>query len=619
MKLSSARKKERGSILVMSVFFLIIMFITASAFITLLPVESRAAIRTEQMVQGGMAADAGVAEALAWLRFQLSQVPSKEPMASGVYPSVSGRTRVLGNGWSYRWELEADGETFPNGSNPIRAYTVVSRAYQNNEMRRATRAEVIQETLLEYAELFDQWPDNLVKGIHSTDPPIGGKVHSNDEFRFWIQEGSSFWSSAGAAPYSHGVTSSTALGFSQDGFGYYQGNYTGSDSNKVPYNSGGPIASRYARMAEGGKDAMKAGQPKIPLPANTFQIKDAAWGFNTAAPVPTTAGVYFNTVAGEVQGIYIKGDVEEMELGYGGSQPAGSGTVAYGGNSWVKIELPIVGQRKIDNNQNVTVVTVEHDPVNLPAGVTVNGNVRTSPSTVPVGSTLVRRANGVFETFDNPVNGVVYADGNIQNVWGVNKGRRTIAVSGDSGNGTSHKIIIGGKESDSDTDTKQGQFNSPLSTAAGQKGLIQFGTTDADGDGILDAPTTANNVLGLVAGNVMVSGRLRGGSGTNRVWTVHSNTNPLYIYASVLGGLSNGGGTYAVEDYSAGGAGWVYTFGSKIMVNAGAWGTTSGHGLVEGTTFFDAPASENPPPYFPSKPTFAIKSYEELPVAGGSL
>ena len=34
--------KRRGSILVMSVFFLLILFITASAFLTLLPVENRA-------------------------------------------------------------------------------------------------------------------------------------------------------------------------------------------------------------------------------------------------------------------------------------------------------------------------------------------------------------------------------------------------------------------------------------------------------------------------------------------------------------------------------------------------------------------------------------------------
>ena len=616
MKLSLRRKRSRGSILVMSVFFLIVLFITASAFITLLPIESRSAIKTERIVQGGMAADAGISDALAWLRFQLSQVPSKEPMASGVYPGTTGRTRTLGNGWAYRWELTADAETFPNGNHPIRAYTIVSQAYHNGVGERMARAEVIQESLANYAELFNEWPDNLVKGIRTTSAPVGGPVHSNDEFRFWIPEGSAFWGHAGEAPFSHGVTSTNALSFSQDGFGYYGGNYSGTNSDQVPYNSGGPIASRYARMANGGKDAMKSGQGYIPLPSNTFQIKDGAWGYNTATPLPTSAGVHFNTVNGEVQGIYIKGDVEEMELGVGGSQPAGSGSVAYGTNSWVKIELPINGQRSIEANENVTVVSVESAPVNLPSGVTVNGTVRGSASTVPVGSTLVRRATGVFEVFDNPLNGVVYTDGNIRDLWGVNKGRRTIAVSGDATSGTSHQITIGGKESDSYSNTDQNNATTPLSFAAGQKGLIQHGVSDADGDGILDAPTTSDNVLGLVAGNVMVSRRLRDNGNWN---SAHTQSNPLYLYATVLGGLSNGGGTYAVESYDSGGGGWTYKYGSRIMVNAGAWGTTSGHGLVNGTTFFDAPASENPPPLFPAQPTFAIKSYEEIPLVGGSL
>ena len=85
----------------------------------------------------------------------------------------------------------------------------------------------------------------------------------------------------------------------------------------------------------------------------------------------------------------------------------------------------------------------------------------------------------------------------------------------------------------------------------------------------------------------------------------------------VLGGITEEGGTYAVENYGSGGGGWAYRYGSRIMVDAGAWGTTSGHGLVNGNTFYDEPAAESPPPFFPSQPTFTLKSYVELPALDG--
>ena len=62
MKLHS---KRRGSILVMAIFFLMILFLAASAFLVLLPVESRAVQQTERLSAAALTADAGVNEALA--------------------------------------------------------------------------------------------------------------------------------------------------------------------------------------------------------------------------------------------------------------------------------------------------------------------------------------------------------------------------------------------------------------------------------------------------------------------------------------------------------------------------------------------------------------------------
>ncbi|HIB64239.1 MAG TPA: hypothetical protein EYO33_03745, partial [Phycisphaerales bacterium] len=441
MKLNSKKpNSKRGSILVMSIFFMLILFITASAFIVLLPVESRAAQRSERQTSGALVADAGVTEAMSWLRFQLSPPgggASKEPMASGVYPSQAQRTTNLGDGWSYRWELIPDSETYPNGSNPVRAYTIVSKAYRNNRAFREARAEVIQESLSKYAALYDNWPSNLVQPLRSTSAPAEGPVHVNDVMRLWIPEGNGFWNSTGDPIYTHGLTATGSYNSSQDGFAYYQGNWYGSNSSKRPYDNSGPIASRYARMADGGRDAIVAGADSVPLPQNTFDIRDAAWGFDAPNPLPSSNGVYINEVNGELQGIYIKGDVEEMELGVGGtqpSQPLSGGTfptndpVSYGNNSWVKIEQPGSATNSIDNNKATTVVTLDEDSVTLPPGAILNGSTLAASQTIPVGSTLMRKPDGTFESHSTELNGVVYATGDIKDLWGVNKGRRTVAV-----------------------------------------------------------------------------------------------------------------------------------------------------------------------------------------------
>lgn len=604
------RKVSRGSILVMSIFFMLILFITASAFLVLLPVESRAAMRTEKIAQGGLAADAGVNEALIWARYKLAPKDgsaSQEPMASGVYPSQAQRTRDLGNGWAYRWSLIPDGETYPNGSNPIRAFTIVSRSYYRGVVQREARAEVIQESLSEYAELFNTWPSNLVKGIDSDDAPAGGPVHVNDVLRLWIREGAPFWSSTGTPVFDHGLTSSGSDPSSPDGFLYYQGNWSGTDANKRPYNNSGPIESRYNRMVKGGRNNMKSGVDDVPLPENSFAVRDAAWGFNATNPRPTSNGVYINEVAGEVQGVYIQGNVEEMQLGFGGTESgAGSVTVNYGDNSWVKIEQPGASTNSITAGRNATVITVASTPITLPAGARLNGATLAAPQEIPVGTTLMRNYDGTFRRYNSELNGVVYVNGDINDLWGVNKGRRTVTVEGDADNNVRHKIYIGGRENDS---------TGAISTAAGEKGIVQFGATDSDGNGVLDPPANADHVLGIIGRDVIITDRLKGSAG--RWDTTHPQTNPLYLYCLVLGGLNGDGGSYKVDGYNSGGMGWAYRYGSRIIVDAGAWGTTDGHGLVNGTSFYDAAAAQSPPPYFPAKPTFVLKSYIETPVLTG--
>lgn len=595
----------RGSILVMSIFFMVVLYLTASAFLVLLPVESRAANRSENQALGGFIADSGVADAISWLRYQLAPPDgshSKEPMASNIYPSASDRTQEVGGGWSFRWELIPDEQTYPNGSNPIRAYTIVSTAYRDGVAVREARAEAIQESLAKYAALFNTWPDNLVWPISRSSEPTGGPVHVNDVLRLWIEEGNGFWGSNGDPVFSHDLTASGSFSGSPDGFAYYKGNWQGTNSSYRPYDSNGPITSRYNRMAAGGRDAMIAGSDPIELPNNTFALRDAAWGFETSTPVPTTPGIHFNEINGKLQGIYIEGDVEEMELGYGGSEPAGVGQANYGNNSWIKVEQPRTGFDSIDTNKNYTVITLDENQVILPAQTVVNGQTLSSAQVYPVDTTLVRYPDGSYNAYPSELNGVVYVNGDVQDLWGTNKGRRTITVEGDRQSTEKHYIAIGGKENDS---------NGDVSVSAGEKGLLQYNLVDEDGDGVWDVPKDAQNALGLVARDVYVSSSLqRNGNWSN----VHPSSNPLYLFALVIGGINGDGGTYSVQSYQTGGAGWAYRYGSRIVVDAGPWGTTSGNGFRNGNTFFDPKAAQAPPPYFPAAPTFVVKSYSELPV-----
>lgn len=611
-------KKRRGSILILSLLFMFLLQLIAFAFATMIPVEARSALKSEQDTIGSLVADAGVTEALAWLRNKIAPPDgsgSQEPMHPSVYPSQAFRTTDMGSNWSYRWELIPDSETYPNGTNNIRAYTIVSRAYRNGRVKREARVQVIQESLSRYAALYDLWSTNLVMGIDEDDAPQGGPVHVNDTLRLWVKN-ASFWNSTGDPIFSHGLTASGTFNASEnsgpgeDGFAYYRGNWNGGNDDLIPYDpANGPIASRYNRMVSGGIENMTAGAAEVPLPTNTFEIRDAAWGFSSPNPLPNTDGVYVNTVGSQPSGgIYVRGEVEEMELGLGGSQPAAgaASSVNYGNNSWVKIEQPFAGRDSIDTHEAVTVLSIDESPVTVPAGATVNGTVLGAPTEYPVGTTLMRNADGTFSHYGGELNGVVYATENIDNLWGTNKGRRTVTVESDLATNKRRDIRIGGHENDS---------NGSVSVAANQKGLIQYGATDADNDGILDAPETADNVLGLIGYNVLVSSELKsGGSWSNS----HPSNNPLYLYATVLAGMQGDGGSYKVESYSSGGAGYTYRYGSRIMAQAGAWGTTSGHGLVEGTTYFDEPASLSPPPYFPTLPSFAIKSYEDKPALDGA-
>ncbi len=169
--------------------------------------------------------------------------------------------------------------------------------------------------------------------------------------------------------------------------------------------------------------------------------------------------------------------------------------------------------------------------LNLTIGTTYGGKQVVNEAGVPLSAPLVvnsgnvvlmkdSRVTGdqlVVQTLSGSLNGMVYSEGNIDNLHGVNKGRRTIATDlGTAGTDTGNRITIGN------------------GTARGD--LLQWGISSN-----ADSPN-GDNVLGVVGQRV--------GFNISKD-TLHNlyRTNPLQIHAIILAG--RGGDEDTADPYSA--------------------------------------------------------------------
>lgn len=531
------------------------LFFLAIGYLSLVPSELRAGRKNYQDVSGYLAADAGVVHALAWLEFKL---------ANGEEPGVSLRdykgAGKLDGGWSFTTRILPDRETAPRGDNPIRAYNIIAEAHHHEQPRRRVSVQVMQQSFSRYAMFMDNWPSNIIYNMGTRG--VDGPLHTNDILRLHVPH-SGYWREKGRDPMFMGqVTSSKVFhnashGAAQDGMAYYRGNYRGNTEWKRPYNDEGPIAERYQRMVAGGRENLKAGVKTEELPSSSITMARAAWGFESKGKPRTKRGGNPHVVINEGGGIFINGDVDKMVLGESG------------GNSTVTIN-----QKKM--RFETTIVEVTSSPLRVPAGATLNGKKVRRSTTIPLDTTVriqkkKNNKNVRYDTVKGVPNGVVYSNGDILDLSGVNKGRRTIAVEVEY----DRKILIGGDLT-------------LANTKPGSK------------------PDNGDDALGLVGSDVMVSKEI------NRATT--STRNPLYIYAQVLAGRRGGIGGFGVENYNIGRArGYMEIYGGLVQSKLKPWAVL-GRGGMSGRVVYNEHAGATPPPYFPSIPKFRIRAYMEEPI-----
>ncbi|NDD31057.1 MAG: hypothetical protein EB084_22610, partial [Proteobacteria bacterium] len=265
----------RGSAILLALFFLTALFLLAQAFQRLLPVELNAALIHQTDTSAYFAADAGVQDAIAYIENQLA---NGREVASPLTRPWAG----LG-AFSYQTTITADAQTPPNGSSPLRVFTLVSDACRSSDssrrpVRRIT-ASIAQQSFARFGYFADK-TNGIPYGISYE---FDGPFHVNDPLQLTLP--SEFYNGGYAAIFNSTATSASVVSGSADGVDY---------KGTPPFDGwGNPIAGRYEKVYKQGRHALTTGARRVELPPNTASLANAAWGDPTM-PKPTTAGVYVN-------------------------------------------------------------------------------------------------------------------------------------------------------------------------------------------------------------------------------------------------------------------------------------------------------------------------------------
>ncbi len=323
-------RKQRGSVLLLALFFLFALFLMAIAFFRLLPTELHSAARSSRAVKAHYAADAGVREAVAWLQSQPAGVQTA-PVDDFNDVNDVWSDNMIDETWGYTTSIEVTNA-------PIKVYTITGTSFRDGRPVREITAMVQNQSFAKYALFIDTWGtgqtgDPLMFAMGSEG--ITGPIHTNDHFVIQVPDsgiwgdGKESWITGIRDPQGNLIEpakmtqagnfdiSDNTLDVAGDGLAYDGGNFNGSDLGLIPYNdSGAPIASRYERFIEGGRERISQVNP-IELPTENDEIRVKAWDGSDnpdLSDLPNATGVYVNTTSGPNDpsgnvegGIFIKG------------------------------------------------------------------------------------------------------------------------------------------------------------------------------------------------------------------------------------------------------------------------------------------------------------------------
>lgn len=280
------KRRRRGSVLLLSIFFLIVLFSLAVTFFRIIPAEFHSATQARRGIQAQYAADAGVREAVAWLKIQPAVDDAKLAAFTSAHNSPSTASQKVDDDWSYTVGMTT--------ADPVRKiYDVVSVAYFRGTAVSEIRTTVRNETFAKYALFYDTWGDDF---LYTMAPDaIQGPFHTNQFFHLSVPAGTSFWDKDGKDPFVNGalaemtfsqpmVDASNPLVGKGDGSMYYGGNYNGSDAYKRPYaDDGVPDADRYNKIIKGGREKITQ-IAKVDFPEAVTELRVKAWDASGSAP-----------------------------------------------------------------------------------------------------------------------------------------------------------------------------------------------------------------------------------------------------------------------------------------------------------------------------------------------
>lgn len=414
-----SKRRMRGSVLLLAIFFLIVLFSLSVAFFKIIPAEYHSANQARRLIQAQYAADAGVRKARAWLEQQTIATDAMMATFSSANSDPDLAANKIDDNWSFTVALEPS-----SASNLL--YNVVSTSYFNGRAIREIRATVQNESFAKYALFYDTWNSDFLFSLGSNG--VQGPFHTNGFFRMLPPSG--FFNTAAntkafvSGPLAQMTYSDQFLG-SGDGQLYYGGNNTGApNAANLPYDPNSDnvaIAARYNKIVEGGRDKLRY-TSKIELPKANSALRQKAWGgtvptnFSTIVSqkgpvlVNTTGGP--NTSGGELSGgIFIRNDATSvrLEITPEGHQKTrvrhGDETVAGGTTTWWKND-PVYRKwiQPPSYDEDVwecTSPTTKKEDVyeNLPCNKTATG-----PSAQYCGTTtkVVTSSNGVTSTLEVP-------------------------------------------------------------------------------------------------------------------------------------------------------------------------------------------------------------------------
>ncbi len=422
-------------------------------------------------------------------------------------------------------------------------YTLVGTGKdKSGHATRIVKVQVQQQSFALYSYFTDQEVSSISGGTiwFISQDRLYGPVHTNDQFHI-------NWDTSATNPIFYGTVSST--------------NKTVSWQPSAPNTD-----AKWAKVLQGGQDALTTSTDNIVLPSASDLQKNKAWG-NTSG-FPSTAGVYVPHTGSAIlpqpndSGIYIVGDTTSVTFSLNGTVGQ-TVTVVYGSGSSYKRSV-------VNTNMSASTTQV----------LAYTGSSSSGPWTLQTTS-----------NYTGLPNGVIYDTGNIASLSGV----------------LADNVQSGGQITTRNAWTVCTDIaNNKNVTITGD---LKYKTSDDPNSSEFSAQNLTAACLGLVANNIIVDT----GSGTSANQSIHID-GTLFASGSFYDNDWQLGHKGTTSNYQSGDTiPAITTSGGIIQAKRGPVGSFSGSSIVTGYSknySYDPRMADNPPPYFPTTGQFDVITWQ---------